>query len=133
MVDRDLILGVLATQAGFATPAQIMKAAAARLLDKGGPSLIARLEAPGAIHAEQRALLEGLADRAGETPDEQPEQVAAPGTRTVSLDEGDGVSAGRKLSGSDSDAEGRIPMEREGQYSRLGEIGRGGQSVVVRA
>ena len=31
------------------------------------------------------------------------------------------------------DLDSHIPVEREGQYSRLGEIGRGGQSVVLRA
>ncbi len=30
MQDRDLIVGVLATQAGFVTPKQVMEAAAAR-------------------------------------------------------------------------------------------------------
>ncbi len=32
-----------------------------------------------------------------------------------------------------SDSELNVPLEREGQYTRLGELGRGGQSVVLRA
>jgi len=134
MADRDLILGVLATQAGFATSAQIMEAAAAGLVEKGGPSLGARLETSGAITAEQRAVLEAMADAALEGSDGKAEQVLAPpGGRTVSLTPVDEDAPSSTLPASDSDFEGRIPPEREGQYARLGEIGRGGQSVVLRA
>jgi len=135
MLERDLILGVLATQARFATPAQIMEAASARLIDKGGPSLLARLEISGTITVEQRALLEAMADAALKASDGKPGQVLASlgGPRVVSITFGGAEAPLPTLPASDSDAEGRIPPEREGQYARLGEIGRGGQSVVLRA
>jgi serine/threonine protein kinase/WD40 repeat protein len=132
MADRDLILGVLATQAGFATAAQIMEAAAAGLVERDGQSLLARLETSGAITAEQRAVLEGLADAALEGSDGKVHQ-SPPGVRTVSLTPAAEVAAASTLPASDPDFEGRIPPEREGQYARLGEIGRGGQSVVLKA
>jgi hypothetical protein len=64
MGDRELILGVLATQAGFATPAQVMEAASAVLIKRDGTSLLERLETTGALTAERRALLEAMADAA---------------------------------------------------------------------
>jgi hypothetical protein len=43
MEDRNLILGVLATQAGFVTPAQVMAAASARMLARDERSLLDHL------------------------------------------------------------------------------------------
>jgi len=132
MADRDLILGVLATQSGFATPGQVMEAAAARLIDKGGPSLLARLESSGAITAEQRALLEATADAAQKVANGTSEAVPPPGVRTVSLTPVDEELTGATVPAA-AELDGHIPMEREGQYARLGEIGRGGQSIVLKA
>jgi hypothetical protein len=77
MQDRDLILGVLATQMRFVTPTQVMEAAAARLIDKDSLSLLARLEKSGALTSEQRALLEATADAALAASDGKPDEVLA--------------------------------------------------------
>ena len=61
MADQELILGVMATQAGFATSAQVMEAAAAVLIEKDGTSLLERLETTGVLTPERRALLEAMA------------------------------------------------------------------------
>ncbi|HET9156484.1 MAG TPA: hypothetical protein VFN91_07430, partial [Myxococcaceae bacterium] len=55
MLDRDLFLGVLATQVRFVTPTQVMEAASATLIEKDGPSLLTRLQNSGALTQEQRA------------------------------------------------------------------------------
>ena len=132
MQDRDLILGVLATQAGFATPAQVMEAASSRLINREGPSLLSRLESSGVLSAERRKLLEAMATEA----------LAASGgeaSRVLETLGGGAVVArtfGPPVEGEQSftSEQGRIvPPEREGQYTRLDELGRGGQSVVWRA
>ena len=64
MQERDLILGVLATQAGFATPQQVMEATAAWLIGKDGPSLLTYLERNGALTPARRMLLEAMANEA---------------------------------------------------------------------
>jgi serine/threonine protein kinase/WD40 repeat protein len=132
MQDRDLILGVLATQAGFVTPAQVMEAAALRLIDPRGPSLLGRLESAGALSPERRALLEAMTNEALAASDGQP------GPALESLRGGAVVT--RTTGPIDAqvhplmpDQARRIPPEREGQYTRLEELGRGGQSVVRRA
>jgi hypothetical protein len=43
MDDRNLILGVLAAQAGFVTPAQVMASASARMLARDGRSVLDHL------------------------------------------------------------------------------------------
>jgi serine/threonine protein kinase/WD40 repeat protein len=129
MQDQDLILGVLAAQAGFVTPAQVMEAAASRLIDPGGPSLLSRLEATGALSPERRALLEAMAKEAL--------SASEPSRILESLRGGVVVT---QTFGPDSpvqpvppDQARQVPPEREGQYTRLDELGRGGQSVVMRA
>ncbi len=92
--DRDLILGVLATQAGFVTPKQVMEAAAA--------SLIGSLASLGGAAAVSRTF-------------------------------GPAVSPTSPVPATTADEGRTVPAEREGQYARLGELGRGGQSVVRRA
>src|SRR5216684_3168214 len=64
MQDRDLIVGVLATQAGFVTPKQVMEAAAARLIGKDPRSFLTHLEQSGALTSARRELLEALATEA---------------------------------------------------------------------
>src|SRR6516165_9064276 len=49
--------------------------------------------------------------------------------RTPPVPEPEAVSE----SGPQEAVDARLPLEREGQYTRLEELGRGGQSVVVRA
>ena len=63
MHERDLIVGVLAAQAGFVTPSEVLTAAAAGLLD-GSDSLLTRLEKSGALDGDRRELLERLAEQA---------------------------------------------------------------------
>src|SRR5229473_2351773 len=64
MQDRDLIVGVLATQAGFVTPKQVMEAAAARLIGSDPRSLLTHLQETGALTSARRELLEALANEA---------------------------------------------------------------------
>jgi tRNA A-37 threonylcarbamoyl transferase component Bud32/WD40 repeat protein len=129
--ERDLIVGVLAAQAGFATPSEVLAAAAAGLVDGESDSLLTRLGRTGALSVERRKILEALADQAlaarngdahavltalGETPavietlvSEASSLQATPGPSTTGTE---------------------IPLERPGQYTRLHELGRGSQSVV---
>ena len=60
MQERDLIVGVLAAQAGFVTPSEVLAAAAGGLVDSGPESLLTRLEETGALNAERRKALEAL-------------------------------------------------------------------------
>ena len=46
--EQDLIVGVLAAQAGFATPSEVLSAAAG-LVDAASDSLLTRLEKTGAL------------------------------------------------------------------------------------
>jgi len=135
MHERELILGVLATQVRFATPTQVMQAASAALLDRDGPTLLARLEAAGVLTPKQRALLEEMADAAVAGSDGKPEEVLATlgGTEAISRTFGVGDATERLSGAAVSVDEPPIPWEREGQYLRLGEVGRGAQSVVLRA
>ena len=133
MQHRELILGVLATQARFVTPAQFVDAASAWLIEKVGPSVLDRLERSGAVTPEQRALLESMADAASApTEGARSRVLAAQDEPTmVSLGSGTGpfpredVRSGPELFS--------VPLEREGQYVRLEEVGRGGHSIVRRA
>jgi serine/threonine protein kinase/WD40 repeat protein len=124
MGDQELILGVMATQAGFATAGQVMEAAAAVLIEKDGTSLLQRLETTGVLTPERRALLEAMADaaRAGSGSRDDATQ-AEPVASSPSADTPFPMAAPRPS----------VPPEREGQYSPVAEIGRGGQSAVIRA
>src|SRR5262249_33358025 len=135
MQDRDLILGVLATQAGFVTPKQVMEAAAAGLIGSDRRSLLTQLEHAGALTKARRELLEALADEA---------LAARKGDAAEVLTSLGGSAAVDRTFGAEEeppapapepkrDDERTVPEEREGQYTRLDELGRGGQSVVRRA
>jgi len=131
--DRDLIVGVLTAQAGFATPAEVLTAAAAGLVDASSDSLLTRLQQSGALSAERRRVIEALADQA---------VAARKGARAVAASLGAEV-----LLDTLSSVDGpitpavatlpavtpEVPLERPGQYTRLRELGRGGQSVVFAA
>src|ERR1700741_600130 len=58
--ERDLIVAILAAQAGFVTPSEVLAAAAAGLVDSARDSLLTRLEKSGALDVENRKLLEPL-------------------------------------------------------------------------
>jgi serine/threonine protein kinase len=135
MRERDLILGVLATQAGFLTPTQVMTAVASQLVERDESPLLARLEVAGALTPARRKLLEAMADEA---------LMARNGSGQGVLETLGGEAAVLRTFGNTLVAEGpipasviggphAIPAEREGQYTRLGELGRGGQSVVCAA
>jgi hypothetical protein len=135
MDDRNLILGVLAAQSGFVTPAQVMTAASARMLARDGRSLLDHLVESGALTPERRDLVVGLADEALAASEGNPERVldSLPGARALSRTLGSELAADAATalpSPGDGDL---LPVEREGQYARLDELGRGGQSIVWRA
>jgi WD40 repeat protein len=133
MEDRNLILGVLAAQAGFVTPAQVMTAASTRMLARDGRTLLDHLVDSGALSPERRDLVMTLANEALAANGGSPERVLD------SLPEGQALSRTLESAlpvepGSDSpSAEARVPVESEGKYARLDELGRGGQSIVWRA
>ena len=112
MLDRDLILGVLATQFRFATPGQIMEAASARLIDQDGPPLLARLETSGVITGEQRVLLEAMADAALKASDDKGGRVLASlgGSTVLSLTFGDQEAPQRTAGASDVGSDGRMEV-----------------------
>ena len=58
MQERDLIVAVLAAQAGFVSPSEVLAAAAAGLVDSAAESLLTRLEKSGALDLDNRKLLE---------------------------------------------------------------------------
>ena len=61
MADGDLILGVLAVQAGFVTPGQVMAAASQRVVARDGRSLLDHLVEAGALTPARRELVAMLA------------------------------------------------------------------------
>jgi tRNA A-37 threonylcarbamoyl transferase component Bud32 len=130
--DRDLIVGVLAAQAGFVTPSQVLTAAAAVLID-GSDSLLARLEKSGALSNERRKMLEVLAEQALAARKGDVHAVAeslggAALLKTlVSQINGEVPADSPHASGAE------VPLELPGHYTRLGELGRGSQSIVLAA
>jgi hypothetical protein len=75
MDDRNLILGVLAAQAGFVTPAQVMTAASMRMLARDGRSLLDHLVDSSALTPERRDLVMALANEALAANGGSPERV----------------------------------------------------------
>ncbi|HZJ52881.1 MAG TPA: hypothetical protein VFD38_01980 [Myxococcaceae bacterium] len=75
MEDRNLILGVLAAQAGFVTPAQVMAAASARMLADDDRSLLDHLVDSGALSPARRDLVLTLAAEALVAKGGSPERV----------------------------------------------------------
>ena len=134
MDDRNLILGVLAAQAGFVTPAQVMTAASMRMLARDGRSLLDHLVDSGALTPERRDLVMALANEALAANGGSPERVleSVDGARALSFTlgalPGDSEARAPAFEGAEV-----IPVEPEGKYSRLDELGRGGQSIVWRA
>ena len=130
MHDRDLIVGVLAAQAGFVTPSEVLTAAAAGLVDSASDSLLTRLEKSGALNEERRKTLEALAEQALAARNGDVHAVATSMGGGALLE-----TLVSQLNGSVS-AEPthptgtEVPLERPGQYTRLRELGRGSQSVV---
>jgi tRNA A-37 threonylcarbamoyl transferase component Bud32/WD40 repeat protein len=129
--ERDLIIGVLAAQAGFATPSEVLAAAAAGLVDGESDSLLTRLGRAGALSVERRKILEALAEQALAARNgdahavltalgEAPAVIETLASETGPVQEPPSASSPSR----------EIPLERPGQYTRLHELGRGSQSVV---
>jgi serine/threonine protein kinase/WD40 repeat protein len=135
MPDRDFVLGVLAAQAGFVTPAQVIAAGSARMLARDGRSVLDHLVDSGALTPERRDMVVTLANEALAASGGMPDRVldSLPGARALARTLGSELpadAAGASPSPGDGDV---VPVEREGQYARLDELGRGGQSIVWRA
>jgi len=132
--DRDLVLGVLAAQAGFVTPAQVMAAGSARMLARDGRSLLDHLVDAGALTPERRDLVVSLANEVLAANEGNPARVleSLPGAKDLSQTLGSAMP-GDPAELSSAPQRELIPIEREGQYARLDELGRGGQSIVWRA
>jgi serine/threonine protein kinase len=130
--EHDLIVCVLAAQAGFATPSEVLAAAAGGLLDSAPDSLLTRLEKTGALNAERRKVLEALAEQALAARNGDARAVLTSMEAAATAIETLVSSAGAARAGSDGQAAAgvEIPWERPGQYTRLRELGRGSQSVV---
>jgi len=129
--DRDLIVGVLAAQAGFVTPAQVLTAAASGLVDAQLDSMLTRLEQTGALGMEHRRILEALAEAALKARNGDARAVAA-SVGGEELLETLLSTTGAPAPALDAprSATPEVPLERPGQYTRLREVGRGSQSVV---
>ncbi|HET6984496.1 MAG TPA: protein kinase [Myxococcaceae bacterium] len=136
MADGDLILGVLAVQAGFVTPAQVMAAASQRVLARDGRSLLDHLVEAGALTPARRDLVASLAAEAlagnGDSVEKVFESFAGVRPLSHTLD-GPPAPAGAPAPANSIATEELVPLEREGQYARIDELGRGGQSIVWRA
>jgi tRNA A-37 threonylcarbamoyl transferase component Bud32/WD40 repeat protein len=130
--DRDLIVGVVAAQAGFATPSEVLAAAAVGLVNPCAESLLTRLERSGTLSAERRRILEAMVEQAlvarnGDAHAVLTSLGAAPAVIETL------VSAVGAMQGGATGQPGvcsAVPLERPGQYIRLGELGRGSQSIV---
>lgn len=135
MADRDMILGVLAAQAGFVTPAQVMAAASARMLARDGRSLLDHLVESGALTPERRELVNALATEALAANGGSSERLldSIPGARALERTLGSALPAGAASDVPLAAEPELVPLEREGQYARIDELGRGGQSIVWRA
>jgi len=129
--ERDLIIGVLAAQAGFATPSEVLAAAAAGLVDGESDSLLTRLGRTGALSAERRKILEALAEQALAARNGDAHAViTALGESPTVIETLVSEMSSVQEAPSPSSTGREIPLERPGQYTRLHELGRGSQSVV---
>jgi len=133
MDDRNLILGVLAAQAGFVTPAQVMAAASARMLADDERSLLDHLVDTGALTPARRDLLLTLAAEVLVAKGGSPKRVLDSLQEKRPLSRTLGSAALESSARPPAEGTELVPVEREGQYERLDELGRGGQSIVWRA
>jgi tRNA A-37 threonylcarbamoyl transferase component Bud32 len=130
--ERDLIVAVLAAQAGFVTPSEVLAAAAAGLVDSARDSLLTRLEKSGALDQENRKLLEPLVEKALAARNGDARAVLISMGAATGIIETLVSSVAAATRGNDGQPEIDIgvPLEIPGQYTRRGELGRGSQSVV---
>jgi len=130
MQERDLIAGVIAVQAGFVSPSQVLTAVAAGLVDAGSDSLLIRLERAGALCPERSKIVDALVEQTllarsadGRAVSNSPVGPPVPFETQVS-------AAGDSRTSDAGPAFAEIPLELPGRYTRMHELGRGGQSVV---
>jgi len=130
--ERDLIVAVLAAQAGFVTPSEVLAAAAAGLVDAAPDSLLTRLEQSGVLNMERRKLLETLVEQtlAARNGDARAVLTSMGGATGVIETLVSSVAAATPRNDGQPGAGVDVPLERPGQYTRLGELGRGSQSIV---
>src|SRR5215469_7201404 len=124
MADRDLLLGVLAVQAGFVTPAQVMAAASQQALVRDGRSLLDHLVEAGALSPARRDLVASLATEALAGNGGSAEQVLESMHQARSVSNTLDVAA--LPDGAPATPTGTtdlVPVEREGQYARIDELG----------
>ena len=135
MDDRNLILGVLAAQAGFVTPAQVMAGGSARILARDHRSILDHLVESGALTPERRDMVQALADAALEASGGSAERVmeSLHGAHALSNTLSRALTDDASGATSRPEEEEEVPVEPEGKYARLDELGRGGQSIVWRA
>jgi serine/threonine protein kinase len=138
MADNSMVLGVLAVQLGFATPAQVMAAASGWMADKS-EGLAERLEKNGTLTAERRKVLEGLVAEAlrANGGDEAKTLATVGGNEAVFMSFGGALSlapAGLVTGAPLSDQEDKaVTHEQPGRYTIKNEHGRGGQSQIFLA
>ena len=112
------------------TPSEVLTAAAAGLVDAGPGSLLTRLEKSGALTSERRKALEEVADQAlaARNGDVHAAATSLGGAALLAtlVSQVNGAVPAVASHPSESD----VPFERAGRYTRLQELGRGGQSVV---
>jgi serine/threonine protein kinase/WD40 repeat protein len=130
--ERDLIVAVLAAQTGFVTPSEVLAAAATGLVDGAPDSLLTRLQNSGALNLECRKALEVLTEQALVTRNGDARAVLTSMGAATGAIETLVSSVGAATRGNDGQpgAGLAVPLERPGQYTRLGELGRGSQSIV---
>jgi tRNA A-37 threonylcarbamoyl transferase component Bud32/WD40 repeat protein len=130
--ERDLIVAVLAAQAGFVSPSEVLAAAAAGLVDAGPDSLLTRLQNSGALNVECRKALEVLTEQAlAARNGDARAALTSMGAATAAIETlVSSVPAAAPRNDGQPGASVDVPLERPGQYTRLGELGRGSQSVV---
>ena len=130
MQERDLIAGVLAVQAGFVTPSQVLTSEAAGLVDAAPDSLLTRLERTGVLSPQRRKVLEALVEQALQARNDDRQAPATSLCGPPAQFETRMSAAGGTPTSGDAAADLEIPLERPGQYTRMHELGRGSQSVV---
>jgi tRNA A-37 threonylcarbamoyl transferase component Bud32 len=130
LLERELIFGVLAVQAGFATQSEVLAAAADGQVSSGPDSLLTRLQRSGVLSGERRKALETLGEEALAARNGDVRAVAASlggaallATLVLQLQGAAPADTPRSSAAA-------VPLERPGQYTRLHELGRGSQSVV---
>jgi serine/threonine protein kinase/WD40 repeat protein len=130
--ERDLIVAVLAAQAGFVSPSEVLAAAAAGLVDAEPDSLLTRLENSGALNIQCRKALDMLVEQAlaARNGDARAVLTSMGGARGAIETLVSSVTAATRGNDGQPDASVGVPLERPGQYTRLGELGRGSQSIV---